>query len=97
MNGGGIDPAQWHDLTAPELIELLLHLSGLTSASVVDAINARLADITRAESAAAAKAASLRAKYAHGTGNETASRSKDTMTLIAVLGVLAAVMALFLR
>ena len=98
VNGGGTDPAQWQDLTAPELIELLLHIPGRTRASVVDAINARLADLVAAESVAAAKAASLRSSgSAREIAIEVAGRRNDTIVLIGVLGLLAGVIVLFLQ
>ena len=97
VNGGGTDPAQWQDLTPPELIELLLHIPGRTPASVVNAINTRLADLAAAESAATAKAASMRLRTARETTRGVAGRLNDTMLLIAVLGLLAGVTVLFLQ
>jgi len=96
VSGGGTDPGEWRDLTPPELIELLLHAPGRTPASVVNAINARLADLVAAESVAAAKVASLRST-ARESRREVAGRRNDTLVLIAVLGLLAGVTVLFLQ
>jgi hypothetical protein len=97
VNGGGTDPAQWQDLTASELTELLLHLPDCTPASVVDAINARLADLVAAESAAATRMASLRSGSAREIAVAVAGRRNDTIVLIGVLGLLAGVVVLFLQ
>jgi hypothetical protein len=85
LNVGGTDPAVWRNLSAGELMQLRLHLSARTPASVVRAIEARLA---------AAEATD--AQQMMGQGLRTRGR-RHMIVLVMMLGLLVAAAAFLAR